>query len=104
MAEFVDAMPHEDLLDECALVVDVGGREIAIVRTGGEVYAIQNDCPHVGSPLGEGDVTREGVIECPGHGSEFNVVTGEVERGPATEPIETYDVEIVDGMIRVAID
>jgi nitrite reductase/ring-hydroxylating ferredoxin subunit len=102
--DFVDAIAADEVDPETACVVDVGGVEIAIVHTGGEFYAIQNMCPHAGSPLGEGDVVGEGVIECPGHSSTFNVVTGEPLNGPATEPLETYDLEVVDGMIRVALE
>lgn len=104
MAEFIDAVADDDLLDETALVIEVKGQEIALVRTGGEVYAMQNDCPHAGQPLGDGEIIEEGVLECPGHGARFNVATGEVVQGPAAEPVTTYDVEVVDGMIRVALE
>lgn len=104
MADFVDAVPIDDIPEESAAVVEVDGREVAIVRTGKEVYALQNDCPHAGAPIGEGDLVGEGVIECPGHGSTFNVVTGEVLSGPAEDPLETYEVEVADGWIRVAVE
>lgn len=104
MAEFIDAVSDDDLLDESALVIEVKGREIALVRSGGEVYALQNECSHAGQALGDGELIEEGVLECPGHGATFNVATGEVIGGPATEPVETFDVEVVDGMIRVAIE
>ena len=104
MAEFVDAVPADEIEAETASIVEVDGREVAIVHSGGQFYAVQNDCPHAGFPLGEGDVVGEGIVECPGHGSTFNVVTGENLEGPATGPIETYEVEVVDGMVRVAIE
>lgn len=104
MAEFVDAVPADELDPETACVVEIDGKEVAIVHTGGEFYATRNDCPHAGFPIGEGDLVGEGAIECPGHGATFNVATGEPLSGPATEPLETYDVEVVDGMVRVAFE
>lgn len=104
MAEFYDAVPADELVDEMACVVEVNGREVALIHTGGEFYAMQNDCTHAGHPIGEGDLVDERVIECPGHGATFNVVSGDVLSGPAEEPLETYDVRVVDGMVQVAIE
>jgi nitrite reductase/ring-hydroxylating ferredoxin subunit len=104
MAEYVNAIAASEVDPETACVVEIDGREVAIVNTGGAFHAIQNDCTHAGYPMGEGDIVGEGIIECPGHASTFNVVTGEPINGPATEPLETYDVEVVDGMVRVALE
>ncbi|HJT36898.1 MAG TPA: non-heme iron oxygenase ferredoxin subunit [Actinomycetota bacterium] len=104
MAEFYDAVRADDVPDESASVVEVNGKEIALVHTGGEFYALQNECTHANYPMGEGDLVGENILECPGHGSTFNVQTGEVVSGPADEPLEIYDVEVVDGMVRVAVE
>ena len=104
MAEFVDAVEADEIPEDSAAVVEVDGREVAIVRTGGDFYALQNDCTHAGSPIGEGDIVEDGVIECPGHGATFKVATGEVVSGPADEDLEQYEVQVVDGMVRVALD
>ncbi|HEX9711203.1 MAG TPA: Rieske 2Fe-2S domain-containing protein [Actinomycetota bacterium] len=104
MAEFVDAIPADELADGQAAVVEVNGVEIALVHTGGKFYALQNECTHAANPIGEGDLVGEGIIECPGHAANFNVETGEPVSGPADEPLETYEVEVVDGVVRVAID
>lgn len=104
MFEFVDAIKADEVEPETACVVEIDDREIAIVHTGGKYYALQNECTHRRQAIGEGDVVGEGVIECPGHGATFNVLTGEAIEGPATDPLETFDVEVVDGMVRVAIE
>lgn len=104
MTDFYDAVPVDELADEAAAVIEVNGKEVAIIHTAGEFYALQNDCTHAGHPIGEGDVVSDGVIECPGHGANFNVVTGDVISGPAEMALETYEVEVVDGMVRVAIE
>jgi 3-phenylpropionate/trans-cinnamate dioxygenase ferredoxin subunit len=104
MAEFADAVAAEDVPDETAAVVEVNGKEIALIHTGGQFYALQNECTHAAYPIGEGDLVAENVVECPGHGSQFNVQTGDVVSGPADEPLETFEVEVVDGMVRVAVE
>lgn len=104
MAEFVDAVPVDEIDPETAATVEVDGREVCIVHTNGQFYALQNDCTHAGFPMGEGDVTGEGLLECPGHGSTFNIETGDPVEGPATEALEVYEVEVVDGMVRVAFE
>jgi nitrite reductase/ring-hydroxylating ferredoxin subunit len=104
MAEFVDAVPADEVPEDSAVVVEVDGKEVAIVRTGGDFYALQNDCTHAGNPIGEGDIVSEGIIECPGHAATFKVATGDVVSGPADEPLETYEVQVVDGMVKVALE
>ncbi len=70
---------------------------IAVFNVAGEFYATQNECTHAEGPLCEG--TLEGaIIECPWHGSKFDVRTGAVVARPAKEPIKTYRV-IVEGEI-----
>src|SRR5438105_14569560 len=76
----------------------VGGRQVAVFNVGGQFYATQTDCTHMGGPLCEGSLAGE-VVTCPWHGSQFNVRTGEVVQGPAREPIETYAVGVRDGVV-----
>jgi 3-phenylpropionate/trans-cinnamate dioxygenase ferredoxin subunit len=104
MADFFDAVKADDVPIETASVVEVNGKEVALIHTGGEFYALANECTHANYPIGEGDLVGENIIECPGHGSTFNVLTGDVLSGPADEPLETYEVQVVDGMVRVAVE
>jgi nitrite reductase/ring-hydroxylating ferredoxin subunit len=77
------------------------GREVAIFNVDGQFYATQNDCTHLGGPLCEGSLAGE-VVTCPWHGSQFNVRTGEVVMDPAEEPIETFPVEVRDGLLALS--
>jgi glycine betaine catabolism B len=75
--------------------VEVGGENICVVNIEGKYYAIGSICTHEGGPLADG--TLEGYeVECPWHGSKFDVRTGEVTNPPASEPEPTYEVK-VDG-------
>ena len=76
----------------------LGGKEVAIFNVDGQYYATQSDCAHMGGPLCEGSLAGE-VVTCPWHGSQFNVRTGEIVMDPAEEPIETYAVQVKDGVL-----
>jgi 3-phenylpropionate/trans-cinnamate dioxygenase ferredoxin component len=67
----------------------IGGKQVAIFKVEGKLYATQANCTHRGGPLCEGSLWGE-VVTCPWHGSQFDVRTGEVVSGPATEPLETF--------------
>ena len=62
------------------------------------VYAIGDRCSHAEASLAEGPLFGTGV-ECPRHGSEFDLSTGEPSGLPATKPVPTYDTRIDDGVV-----
>ncbi len=74
-----------DLPDEGGLRVVVRDKPIGLYRVDGRVYAMDDECPHAGFPLSEGDVDGTLVI-CPGHAWEFDLETGlapgEVDEAP----------------------
>ncbi len=80
-----------DLPEGRAVTAHVDGERIAVVRKGGTLCAISNVCPHQNGPLGEGMV-RDGYLECPWHGYQFDPCTG---LGPPgfTDSVPTYDLE-----------
>jgi 3-phenylpropionate/trans-cinnamate dioxygenase ferredoxin component len=99
---FVHACTLDDLADGTARAVEVDGVEIAVVRNGDEVYAIQDECSHAAIPLSEGDVDGD-EIECWLHGSMFDLRTGKAINLPATEPVPVYPVRIENGEILVDV-
>jgi nitrite reductase/ring-hydroxylating ferredoxin subunit/uncharacterized membrane protein len=70
-------------------LVHAGARRIAVARTEAGYAAFSDRCTHRGGPLSDGVVIC-GTVQCPWHGSQFDVRTGEVKCGPAKEKIETY--------------
>jgi 3-phenylpropionate/trans-cinnamate dioxygenase ferredoxin subunit len=90
---FVRACALADLpeAEPTALVVD--GVDVAVVRIGDEVFAIEDLCSHEEVPLSEGEVDDH-TIECWQHGSRFDLRTGEPTGLPATEPVPVYPVKI----------
>ena len=93
-----------DTLDrDKGIRVTVGDDRIAMFRVGDEVYAIGDRCSHAEASLAEGDVYGTDV-ECPRHGSEFDLKTGEPMQLPATTPVPTYEVSIEDGTVYLVVE
>jgi nitrite reductase/ring-hydroxylating ferredoxin subunit/uncharacterized membrane protein len=80
-------------------LVHVDDQRIAIGRTEHRYAAFQDRCTHKGGPLSDG-VLICGTVQCPWHGSQFDVLTGEVKCGPAETPIKTYPIEGPHGIRR----
>jgi glycine betaine catabolism B len=73
--------------------IQVDGENICVVNVEGKYYAIGSICTHEGGPLADG--TLEGYeVECPWHGSKFDVRTGEVINPPASEPEPTHQIKV----------
>jgi len=79
---------------------DVSGTRIAIASVGDAFYAFGDTCTHRGCSLAEGDLEAT-IVTCPCHGSQFDVTTGEVLRGPAREPVRSYPVRVENGALLV---
>ena len=69
--------------------------DAVVFNVDGNFCATQATCTHRGGPLGQGKLDGS-TVTCPLHGSQFNVCSGDVLRGPAIEPLMTYRV-VVDG-------
>lgn len=67
------------------------GQKIAVANVAGVFYAFSDVCTHKACPLSKGSLEGS-TVTCPCHGSQFDVSTGAVLRGPAEEPVSTYAV------------
>ncbi|MFZ2950437.1 MAG: Rieske (2Fe-2S) protein [Desulfuromonadaceae bacterium] len=79
-------------------VVSVSGREILLVNVKGTIYAVENDCPHQGSPMNAA-IVKEGYISCPRHGYRFSLTDGSCAEHPecvlATFPVQLSGDDIL---------
>lgn len=91
----------EDLNPGQILEVEVDDEPVAVFNVNGQFYATHNDCTHVGGPLSQGHVEGFNAI-CPWHDSCFDMRTGEATCGPATEAVQTYHIDIANGIGRVS--
>lgn len=99
----IDVAAFEELDDGAAMKVDVAGQPVALVRIGDDVYALADVCSHANVSLSEGEVWCDELeLECPKHGSAFDLTTGEPSTLPATQPVAVYSAQVVDGRIVVA--
>ena len=75
---------------------------VLVCHTDGRYFAVSNICSHATRPLTMGRV-RHCAITCPVHGARFNLETGAALSLPATKPIATYPVRVVDDWIEVLV-
>jgi nitrite reductase/ring-hydroxylating ferredoxin subunit len=75
---------------------------VLVCNVGGDVYAIADTCTHDRGPLGEGRL-RGYLLECPRHGSRFDVRDGEPTTPPAMRPVAIYPARIRDGSVEVLL-
>ncbi|WP_370893029.1 non-heme iron oxygenase ferredoxin subunit [Janibacter sp. GXQ6167] len=86
-----------------AAKADIHGRLVSIVHTDdGGVYCIDDACTHGNVSLSEGELSGC-QLECWLHGSRFDVRTGEPSGLPATVPVVTHTVEVIDGQVWVTL-
>ncbi len=79
--------------------------EIGVFNCDGDVFAIEDRCSHDDGPLVEGVLDQTAcTIECPRHGSLFDLRTGRAKTLPAYQAVETYPVIIENETIRVEVD
>lgn len=71
-----------------------------LVRIGNDFFAVEDVCSHDGQPLTDGPVS-DGAITCPRHGAKFDLKTGKALCMPATQPIQTFSVQVRDGDVFV---
>lgn len=80
--------------------IEVDGVGVVFCRDGENVAAFAGLCPHLAAPMEDGWVDR-GRVVCPWHGSQFDVRSGEVVRGPAAAPLPCYQARLRDGMVEL---
>jgi 3-phenylpropionate/trans-cinnamate dioxygenase ferredoxin subunit len=74
-------------------VFDVKGVKVNVANVDGNLYAFDDRCTHLGCSLASGKLNDKTVI-CPCHGSQFDVTSGAVLRGPAEQPVRSRAVRV----------
>jgi 3-phenylpropionate/trans-cinnamate dioxygenase ferredoxin subunit len=105
MAETIDICPVERLPAGAVRLVAWEDLEIGVFNCAGTLLAIEDRCSHDDGELVYGTLDEATcTIECPRHGSRFDLHTGKPLNLPAYEPVDTFPVTVQDGMIKIEVD
>jgi nitrite reductase/ring-hydroxylating ferredoxin subunit/uncharacterized membrane protein len=91
---------QSELADGQMLLAKIGDERVVIGRCTDGLFAFSDHCTHRGGPLSDGALV-DCMVQCPWHGSQFDIKTGRVVSGPAEEKITCYEVEIRSGEVYV---
>jgi nitrite reductase/ring-hydroxylating ferredoxin subunit len=102
--EWVSVIAAEELPEARSTKVEAFGISVMLYRSGEALFAVASRCTHQGAPLDRGVVKAAGsdpTVTCPAHGSVFSIVDGAVRRGPATQPVRSFETRIADGKVEL---
>jgi 3-phenylpropionate/trans-cinnamate dioxygenase ferredoxin component len=101
----IDICKLSELSEGATRIVDVDGRKIGVFHcVGGELRAIEDRCSHDDGPLAEGEFDASScTVECPRHGSLFDVRTGKPRTLPAYRPVDTFEVRVEGDHIKLEL-
>ena len=103
---FVKALARSELQPGQGRCVVLDGKKIAVFNVDGKYHAVDDTCSHDEAPLSEGAAFADGcrcVVECPWHGSRFDLQSGDALTLPAVKPIKSYPVREVGDAIEVEL-
>jgi nitrite reductase/ring-hydroxylating ferredoxin subunit len=99
-AGFMAVARADELTEGNVQAFKVMDTKISVANVGGTFYAFDDTCTHEGCSLAEGDLEKT-ILTCSCHGSQFDVTSGALVRGPAQEPLESYETRIEDGNLEI---
>ena len=94
----IEVASADELKTDQMKLIHVNDKRIVIARTEKGYVAFDDHCTHKGGSLAGGAMICE-TVQCPWHGSQFDVNTGAVKAGPAKEKINTYNVSETNGKV-----
>jgi 3-phenylpropionate/trans-cinnamate dioxygenase ferredoxin subunit len=101
----IDVCPVSELAPGERRIVEWEDLEIGVFNCGGELLAIEDRCSHDNGPLAEGEFDEGAcTVECPRHGSLFDLRTGTPKTLPAYVPVDTFPVLVEDDVIKLEVD
>jgi 3-phenylpropionate/trans-cinnamate dioxygenase ferredoxin subunit len=105
VSPLVDVCPLSDLPPGEHKLITWEDLEIGVFNCNGELRAIEDRCSHDDGELiyGTWDPSTC-TVECPRHGSTFDLRTGRPLTLPAYEPVEVFPVVVEDGVVKVEVD
>jgi 3-phenylpropionate/trans-cinnamate dioxygenase ferredoxin subunit len=103
-AEIIDVCPLTELPPGTRRIVEWEDLEIGVFNCGGELLAIEDRCSHDNGPLAEGELDEAAcTVECPRHGSLFDLRTGAPRTLPAYVAVDTFPVLVQDDIVKLEV-
>jgi 3-phenylpropionate/trans-cinnamate dioxygenase ferredoxin subunit len=97
--------PAAELPPGSMRLVEHDGTKIGVFNCDGTLYAIEDRCSHDDGPLAEGEFDADScTVECPRHGSLFDLTTGRPKTLPAYAPVRTFTTAVVDDTITLEVE
>jgi 3-phenylpropionate/trans-cinnamate dioxygenase ferredoxin subunit len=93
----------DDIPEGACKRIELGEKRIALFNVRGEFFAIDDTCSHEEASLSQGELEGH-LVECPLHGSRFDVRTGQVRSLPAVVPVDTYELVIEGEDILISLN
>jgi 3-phenylpropionate/trans-cinnamate dioxygenase ferredoxin subunit len=104
-SEIIDVCPLSELPPGAVRIVEWEDVEIGVFNCAGTLYAIEDRCSHDDGPLAEGPFDESRcAVECPRHGSLFDLKSGKPLTLPAYEPVDTFKVIVEADTIKLEVD
>jgi 3-phenylpropionate/trans-cinnamate dioxygenase ferredoxin subunit len=104
MSEMIAICPVAELPPGAHRLVEWEDLEIGVFNVDGELFAIEDRCSHDDGVLLDGAVDAERcAVECPRHGSWFDLRSGRPLNLPAYQPVDTFPVHVVDDVIKLEV-
>lgn len=102
MSDFFEAARLDEIPAGMGTTVTIADKAVALFNVDGQIYAIDDICPHAGSSLGNGKLDGR-IVTCRSHGMKIDVITGNF---PASEgsAVASYPVMVVAGKVMVALE
>ena len=105
MSDLIEVCREDELPPGALRTVEWEDVEIMVVNCNGDLLAIEDRCSHDDGPLAEGELDcAAGTVECPRHGSLFDLRNGTPLTLPAYQPVDSFPVVVQDGIVKVEVE
>ncbi len=103
-ATTISVCPVAELPPGAMRLVEHDGMKIGVFNCDGTFYAIEDRCSHDDGPLAEGEFDPAAcTVECPRHGSRFDLTTGRPKTLPAFKPVQTFATSVADDTVTLEV-
>ncbi|WP_406660657.1 Rieske (2Fe-2S) protein [Methanolobus sp. ZRKC3] len=101
MASWIIATNESELKEGEPADYEIGGKNILLIKKDGEIFALNNNCPHMNCPFTGGKL-EDHTLFCPCHKWAFDIRTGEYLVAPRLK-VEIYETKVEDGKVSVLV-